>query len=83
MVDQRPADYQRRTSSPDAFPATPAVQALQADDSHFRVLPLTGITLPFVSYGGSALVSNYVILALLVRMSHEQRAAVPAGDGAP
>jgi cell division protein FtsW (lipid II flippase) len=43
-----------------------------------RVIPLTGISLPFVSYGGSSLVANFALLGILLRISDESvRAEVP------
>ena len=45
-----------------------------------KLVPLTGVTLPFVSYGGSSLVINYVIVAILVRLSHASAAPQPIAD---
>ena len=42
-----------------------------------RLIPLTGITLPFVSYGGSSVVANFVLLAGLLLVSN--RANAPEG----
>jgi len=51
--------------------ATLGLQAFLIMAGDTRLLPLTGVTLPFVAYGGSSLVANYALLALLMRISNE------------
>ena len=53
------------------------VQAFIIAAGNLKLIPLTGITLPFVSYGGSSLLANAVIVGLLIALSERTRDPLP------
>jgi cell division protein FtsW (lipid II flippase) len=48
------------------------LQAIIIIGGAIKMIPLTGITLPFISYGGSSIITNFVIIGLLLRISAQR-----------
>lgn len=48
--------------------------------ANMNFFPLTGLPLPFIAYGGSSLIANYIIIGILMRISHDT-AVVKAREG--
>nr|MBA3644419.1 FtsW/RodA/SpoVE family cell cycle protein [Chloroflexia bacterium] len=55
------------------FSTTLGLQTLIILGGTVRLIPLTGITLPFISYGGSSLLTNFLIVGLLLNISKQSR----------
>ncbi|MCK7625788.1 FtsW/RodA/SpoVE family cell cycle protein [Streptomyces sp. RS10V-4] len=83
--------YRTALGLPDAFgsllavglAALPALQVFVIAGGVMGLIPLTGMAMPFLAQGGSSVVTNWIIVALLVRLSDRARGPRPATAAGP
>jgi cell division protein FtsW len=61
--------------------ASLGLQTLIIIAGNTKLIPLTGITLPFVSYGGSSVLASFIMIGLLLSVSHRSAVASEDADG--
>ncbi len=78
-IAQRAAsDFERLTAT--GLSALLGFQAFFIMAGVLRLLPFTGITLPFMAYGANSLIANYLVVAILLRISDEENTEKHGGE---
>lgn len=78
IAQRATSDFVRLTAT--GLTALIGMQAFFIMAGVLRLLPFTGITLPFMAYGGSSLFANYLVVAVLLRISDENNTEKRGGD---
>jgi cell division protein FtsW (lipid II flippase) len=78
IAQRATSDFVRLTAT--GLSALMGFQAFFIMAGVLRLVPFTGITLPFVAYGGNSLIANYLIVAVLIRISDEGQAERHGGE---
>jgi cell division protein FtsW (lipid II flippase) len=78
IAQRATSDFVRLTAT--GLTALMGFQAFFIMAGVLRLLPFTGITLPFMAYGGNSLIANYLIVAILIRISDEGQTERHGGE---
>ena len=78
IAQRASSDFVRLTAT--GLSALIGLQAFFIMAGVLRLVPFTGITLPFMAYGGNSLVANYIVVALLLRISDENNTERRGGE---